>query len=156
MTADEFQHEVERLRPQLISIARHYIGNGDEVEDIVQDAFLKMWLMLDQLKSPVAPLAKVLVRNLAVDHLRRQHSEMNIDDVQISVEEQSNEGIERIMNIIRLLPSPQQTILRLRHIENMEMSDIAQLTGSTATAVRKALSRARQSVRKEYYKRYQL
>jgi RNA polymerase sigma-70 factor (ECF subfamily) len=112
--------------------------------------------MLDQLKSPVAPLAKVLVRNLAVDHLRRQHSEMNIDDVQITVEEQSNEGIERIMNIIRLLPSPQQTILRLRHIENMEMSDIAQLTGSTETAVRKALSRARQSVRKEYYKRYQL
>ena len=156
MTADEFQHEVEGLRPQLISIARHYIGNGDEVEDIVQDTFLKMWLMLDQLKSPVAPLAKVLVRNLAVDHLRRQHSEMNIDDVQISVEEQSNEGVERMMNIIRLLPSLQQTILRLRHMENMEMSDIALLTGSTETAVRKVLSRARQSVRKEYYKRYQL
>ena len=156
MTADEFQHEIERLRPQLISIARHYIGNGDEVEDIVQDAFLKMWLMLDQLKSPVAPLAKVLVRNLAVDHLRRQHSEMNIDDVQITVEEQSDEGVERMMNIIRLLPSLQQTILRLRHMENMEMSDIALLTGSTETAVRKALSRARQSVRKEYYKRYQL
>ncbi|MFA6728653.1 MAG: sigma-70 family RNA polymerase sigma factor [Prevotella sp.] len=155
MTADEFQHEVKRLRPQLISIARHYIGNGDEVEDIVQDAFLKMWLMLDQLKLPVAPLAKVLVRNLSVDYLRRHHSELNIDDVQISAEEQSYDGIERMMKIIRVLPSLQQTILRLRHIENMEMSDIALLMGSTETAVRKALSRARQAVRKEYYKKYQ-
>jgi DNA-directed RNA polymerase specialized sigma24 family protein len=37
----------------------------------------------------------------------------------------------------------------------MEMSDIALLMGSTETAVRKALSRARQAVRKEYYKKYQ-
>ncbi|MCO6024469.1 RNA polymerase sigma factor [Prevotella cerevisiae] len=156
MTVDEFQHEVKRLRPQLVSIARHYISNGDEVEDIVQDVFLKMWLMLDQLKLPVAPLAKVLVRNLAVDHLRRHHSELNIEDVQISVEEQSYDGVERMMHIISLLPSLQQTILRLRHMENMEISEIARLMGSTETAVRKALSRARQAVRKEYYKKYQL
>ena len=156
MTADEFQHEVKRLRPQLVSIARHYISNGDEVEDIVQDVFLKMWLMLDQLKLPVAPLAKVLVRNLAVDHLRRHHSELNIEDVQISVEEQSYDGVERMMHIISLLPSLQQIILRLRHMENMEIGEIARLMGSTETAVRKALSRARQAVRKEYYKKYQL
>lgn len=156
MTVDEFQHEVKHLRPQLVSIARHYISNGDEVEDIVQDVFLKMWLMLDQLKLPVAPLAKVLVRNLAVDHLRRHHSELNIEDVQISVEEQSYDGVERMMHIISLLPSLQQTILRLRHMENMEISEIARLMGSTETAVRKALSRARQAVRKEYYKKYQL
>ncbi|MCH3995511.1 MAG: RNA polymerase sigma factor [Prevotella sp.] len=156
MTVDEFQHEVKHLRPQLVSIARHYISNGDEVEDIVQDVFLKMWLMLDQLKLPVAPLAKVLVRNLAVDHLRRHHSELNIEDVQISVEEQSYDGVERMMHIISLLPSLQQTILRLRHMENMEISEIARLMGSTQTAVRKALSRARQAVRKEYYKKYQL
>jgi RNA polymerase sigma-70 factor (ECF subfamily) len=48
----------------------------------------------------------------------------------------------------------QQTILRLRHMEGMELRDIAALTGSSEVATRKALSRARQAVRLQYMKRY--
>ena len=46
----------------------------------------------------------------------------------------------------------QQTILRLRHIEGMEMSDIAEMTGSNEVALRKVLSRARQAVRLQFLK----
>ena len=53
----------------------------------------------------------------------------------ISVEEQ-------IMNKQTII-----TILRLRHLEGMEMNEIAVLTGSSEVAIRKALSRARQAVR---------
>ena len=59
------------------------------------------------------------------------------------------------MAVIETLPSLQQTILRLRHIEGMEMSDIAALIGSNEVAIRKALSRARQAVRTQYVKQYE-
>ena len=50
------------------------------------------------------------------------------------------------MNILKTLPFMQQTIIRLRHMEGMEMKDIAELTGSTEVAVRKTLSRARKAI----------
>lgn len=50
------------------------------------------------------------------------------------------------------LPDKQQTVLQLRHMEGMGMADIAELTGSSEVAVRKALSRARQAVRNIYLK----
>jgi RNA polymerase sigma-70 factor (ECF subfamily) len=60
-----------------------------------------------------------------------------------------------MLAIIETLPSLQQTILRLRHIEGMEMKDIAELIGTNEVAIRKALSRARQAVRTQYMKRYE-
>lgn len=54
------------------------------------------------------------------------------------------------MKVIEALPDLQQTILRLRHMEGMDSKEIAELTGSTEVAVRKALSRARQAVRDKF------
>ena len=65
-----------------------------------------------------------------------------------------DERLARILSVIEGLPPLQQTILRLRHMEGMELRDIAALTGSSEVAVRKALSRARQAVRLQYMKRY--
>jgi RNA polymerase sigma-70 factor (ECF subfamily) len=56
------------------------------------------------------------------------------------------------MNLIEALPTMQQTILRLRHVEGMEYSEIARITGSSEEAVRKALSRARLAIREKYRK----
>jgi RNA polymerase sigma-70 factor (ECF subfamily) len=64
----------------------------------------------------------------------------------------TNENLDRLMAIVERLPSLQQTILRLRHMEGMEMSDIANLIGSNEVALRKALSRARQAVRLQFLK----
>ena len=64
----------------------------------------------------------------------------------------TGENLDRLMAIVESLPSMQQTILRLRHIEGMEMSDIAEMTGSNEVALRKVLSRARQAVRLQFLK----
>ena len=67
-------------------------------------------------------------------------------------DDNADESLDRLMAIVESLPSMQQTILRLRHMEGMEMSDIAEITGSNEVAVRKALSRARQAVRMQFLK----
>jgi RNA polymerase sigma-70 factor (ECF subfamily) len=67
-------------------------------------------------------------------------------------EEQSveDERLERIVSIMNSLPTMQQTIVRLRHREGMEMRQIAEHTGSSEVAVRKALSRARKAIREQF------
>ena len=59
---------------------------------------------------------------------------------------------EAVIAIIDSLPTMQQTIMRLRHMEGMEISDIAKLTDSKEATVRKALSRARQAIKNTIFK----
>lgn len=109
--------------------------------------------MHEDMRPPLQALALVIVRNLSIDRLRRRCPDCNVEGTDIrdtvySTEE--DERIERMMAVVNTLPGLQQTILRLRHIEGMEMAQIAELVGSTEVAVRKALSRARMRVKDRY------
>ncbi|MCR4915830.1 MAG: RNA polymerase sigma factor [Prevotella sp.] len=153
MTQEEYKEEARRLRPQMMNVARRYLADND-AEDTVQDALLRLWQMVDKLRMPLDGLASVLVRNLCVDKERRRHRTLALTEAGDNEDNGQDERIERMMGIIESLPSLQQTILRLRHMEGMEMKDIAEIIGSSEVALRKALSRARQAVRQQYMKQY--
>lgn len=153
MTEEDFQREAEAMRPMLLQAATALLGNAEDGEDAVQDALLKLCLMADTLRRPVAPLARVLVRNLCVDRLRRRRQTVPLELTAVWAMPQ--EGVDgdafaHVMKVIDTLPAAQQVVLRLRHIDGMPMEDIAQLTGASEAAVRKQLSRARMAVRKHY------
>ena len=155
MTQEEYREEARRLRPRLLQAARRYL-NADDAEDTVQDTLLRLWQMVDALRMPMDALALVLVRNLCIDKLRKQKSSLPLThDFEQADEVESDERIERVLAMMASLPTMQQTILRLRHMEGMEMRQIAELTGSNEVAIRKALSRARQSLKQQYAKRYE-
>ena len=141
------------MRPMLLQAATALLGNAEDGEDAVQDALLKLCLMADTLRRPVAPLARVLVRNLCVDRLRRRRQTVPLELT--AVRAMPQEGVDgdafaHVMKVIDTLPAAQQVVLRLRHIDGMPMEDIARLTGASEAAVRKQLSRARMAVRKHY------
>ena len=148
MTTEEFQQQAGELRKQLVSIAHKYMGNTDEAEDIAQDAMIKLWLMREQLTLPIAGMASIVTRNLCIDALRKKHQTIDIaqlpDEADFS---DDGEQIEQLLKVIDSLPSTQRTILRMRHLQGMEMREIALVLGSTEVAVRKTLSRARKVVR---------
>lgn len=159
MTHKEYENEATYLRPGLLTEAERYVHRSDVAEDIVQDCMERLWNMCDNLRSPMAPLARVVTRNLSLDFLRRSPHTEDIallgkaDDTSDTT--QRHEAVDRMMDIVTELPVVQQTVLRLRHIEGREMGDIAHTLGMTEAAVRKALSRARMAVRDKYLKRYQ-
>ena len=148
MTTEAFQQQAGELRKQLVSIAHKYMGNTDEAEDIAQDAMVKLWLMREQLTLPIAGMASIVTRNLCIDALRKKHQTIDIaqlpDEADFS---DDGEQIEQLLKVIDSLPSTQRTILRMRHLQGMEMREIALVLGSTEVAVRKTLSRARKLVR---------
>lgn len=153
LTREEFVQEAERIRPRLLASASRYLHDAGEAEDVVQDVLLRLWTLRDELTLPIEPLACVLVRNFSIDLLRRRrwHAALADADGGDAVEEAVAHGqIERLMTAVNSLPSMQQLILRLRHVEEMDYSEIAKLTGSREEAVRKALSRARKAVKDKY------
>lgn len=155
MTHEEFKEEVRQLRAKLLHTARRYVDE-DDAEDVVQDVLLRLWQMVDELRLPIECLAMVLTRNRCIDKMRRRRPLTEppvFADEGDDGDDGDDERIERMMSVIDTLPGLQQTILRLRHIEGMEMKDIAKLIGSSEVALRKALSRARQTVRMKYLER---
>lgn len=158
MTAEEYQKAVPELQREVGKVAVRYLQGSDESEDVVQETMLRLWQMHEQLRIPVEPFAVAVARNLCLDRLRRGPRFDDIDSLQQMPSEDDppdkDERIERMMGIIDTLPSMQQTILRLRHLEGMEFKDIAEMTGMNEAAIRKTVSRARQAVRDIYINKY--
>ena len=151
MTTETFRQEAQRMRTTLVRLAFGILRDSDEAEDVVQDVLLRLWQMRDQLRMPIEPLARVLTRNRCIDIVRRKKPAAELSMAVFQEEDEAlRERIEGMMKVIETLPDLQQTILRLRHMEGMEFEEIAELTGSTEVAVRKALSRARQAVRDKF------
>lgn len=155
MDRKEFETLATRLRPRLIEMACRCLDSHDDADDVAQDTLLKLWSMndrLDEYKS-IDALAIVIGRHLCLDRLKRVKTqpldESSINDIVSSPEDViiKNENEENINRLINTLPDGQQIILRLKHIEMMETSEIAQMIGSTEVAVRVQLSRARNRIK---------
>ena len=152
MNIDELFESVGKIRPKLLLIANRIVGDSEEAEDVVQDALLRLWQLREDDIRNAESLAKVITRNLSIDLVRRKHVMVDVDESLLEMDEeyQNEEQVERVMNLIGQLPTMQQTVFRLRHIEGMQMADIARIAGTTEQAVRQSISRARRTILKNY------
>lgn len=152
MTTDTFMDEAKAMRPMLLNVARNILGSEEEAEDVVQDAMLRLWQLRDEPIRNVRGFARIVVRNLSLSKIRRKPLTIDISQADIAdeVETERNEQIDRMMALVDALPTMQQTVLRLRHMQDMTMADIASLIGTSEVAVRQSLSRARRSIIEQY------
>ena len=164
MEQEGFKIEVVPLRGKLEGCARRLLDNPQDVEDVVQEVFLKMWYIRDELDqyNSVEALAVQITKNMCLNRLRtfQSHGEVPLSD---SVSQSADEGnpyqvleqqdeVNRVMRIMDQLPGLQQTMLRMKHVEGFEIQEIAELTGSTPENVRVILSRARKRVKELFFK----
>ncbi len=68
-----FDYLFERFRQTAMAIARHWVWDEADAEDICQDAFFRAYLNLRQLQDEAAFAGwfKVLVMRVAINHARR-------------------------------------------------------------------------------------
>lgn len=144
--------EAKAMRPMLLNVARNILGSDEEAEDVVQDALLRMWQLRDEPIRNLKGFARIVVRNLSLSKVRRKSQTVDIShaDIADEAETERNEQIDRMMELVDALPTIQQTVLRLRHMQDMTMADIATLIGTSEAAVRQSLSRARRSIIEQY------
>jgi RNA polymerase sigma-70 factor (ECF subfamily) len=157
MEQKKFKQEVIPLRKQLFSYAQRLLNDAEDVEDIVQEIFLKLWLMRSELEqyNNILALSMQMTKHLCLNRLKVSHRQQEtlteftlISDVETPdiLLEQKN-SVEHVIRIIDQLPTLRQMILRMKHLDGFEVEEIAKLIGSTPEAVRMNLSRARKKVR---------
>lgn len=150
------------MRPRLQREAMRYLSDSDDAEDIAQEVALKLWAMRERLEEyrSVEALALVMARRLCLNHLRGANAATGSMDAGPRTEATSGETpeselisqeeTERAWRLMDSLPDAQQAVLRMKHVEGMEVGEIARVTGSSPEAVRQSLSRARRNIMKHF------
>jgi RNA polymerase sigma-70 factor (ECF subfamily) len=93
------------------------------------------------------------MRNLCLDVIRQNKEESEIpteimfDGPNPHQKIESNDMASRIIILIDKLPELQRTVIKMRDVEGLEISEIAYITNLNANAVTVNLSRARQKIR---------
>ena len=74
MKSSEFKLLVMPYSSRLYRMAFRLMNSREEAEDIVQEVYIKLWGMRNELKNynSIEALAIRITRNLCLDHLRRK------------------------------------------------------------------------------------
>lgn len=159
MNSEELNIEFLSVKDATYRYAANLLRDYHEAEDAVQDLYEKLWRRrLFLRKSSFHSLVMTSIRNICLDTLRRRERLRQTfvatptEAIFYDEQESKAELTPLIEHIISRLPEREREVMHLRDCEQMEFEDIASIIGITESAVRMALSRARQKVRDELSK----
>jgi RNA polymerase sigma factor (sigma-70 family) len=153
----EFADRVTVARPRITAVVERIVGT--DAEDVVQEAVLRAYLSLSQLRDPArfeAWLCCIAI-NTAKMALRRRAVEVRAlaaPNGNVLLDGRSEAGDEReVLDLVRdavdLLPRGQRDAVLLHYVDGLSCNEIAALLGSSPGAVRVRLHRARAQLRRE-------
>lgn len=134
------------------------VGNTVEAEDIMQEAFLKVFKLLPntELTAGFGGWLRKIVVNKSLDIVRKRKiyfeevDEIKDDRIDESTIETSGENIEetvkRVKRAMTELPDKYRTVLSLNLIEGYDHDEISSLLGITTSTSRAQLSRGKQKL----------
>ncbi|MCK5135114.1 MAG: sigma-70 family RNA polymerase sigma factor [Bacteroidales bacterium] len=166
MKSLEFKLLVMPFSSRLYRMAFRLMNNREEAEDIVQEVYVKLWEMRNELNNynSIEALSIRITRNLCLDHLRRRKINQNALKAEKLKEEgysvtpaenlEKKEEAEIIHTLIAALPEPQRSLVHLRHLEEKEYEEIAEMVNMNVNAIRVSISRARKQMREMLEKQY--
>ncbi len=162
MELNQFKITVVPLRGKLLNYARKLTDDSSDAEDVVQEVMLKLWNIRQKLEeyNSIEALAVRITHNLCMDMWRSKRTDqVSLDQVPVVSQTvnpervlEGNDEIRLMREIISSLPTLQQTIIRMKDIEEYETEEITQITGCSSESIRSNLSRARKKVRDIYLK----
>ena len=155
----------ERYKGYAMSIGLRYIPDDEDVEDVVQDSFVKILTSFKQFDyrgdgSLTAWIGKI-VANKAIDFVRKhEHISFTGTIPDIADEEPELESIpqEVLTKMIARLPAGYRLVLNLYVFEHCSHSEIAQRLGIQEKSSSSKLARARQMMTKmmtDYIKQHE-
>lgn len=162
MDAIEFKEKVLPVSRKIFRYAKQMLRNEHDAEDVVQDIWMRLWDRRDQMEQlrSIEAFAFRMTRNLCLDKIKlkkpqyfddREEASYRYDEPDDKPDPASRlelkDEMERVVQMIGLLPEQQQTILQLRDIEGMEYEEISEITGLEVNTIRVNLSRARKKLR---------
>jgi RNA polymerase sigma-70 factor (ECF subfamily) len=153
-----FGQLVRRHQKRLFRFVYGLLGDFDQAEDVVQDAFVKAYGAMGtfEVGRDFYPWLSTIARNLTLNLMVREGRKESLDKVHESgfdppsgdlgpLEELiTNESQQRFYAALKALPEQYRTVFVLRHFEEMSYEDIAAQLKIPPGTVDSRLYRARQ------------
>lgn len=161
MTGEEFKQRFLPFSRSMYGAALNLTHNAQEAEDIVQDAYLKLWTKRDTLPDMdnTEAYCVALTKNICYDRQRSRHV-ANADGrenyaqipsrTNIETETENKNHADIMKRCIAGLPERQQLIVTMRDMDGMTYDEISRYTGMTMTNIRVTLKRARNKLREQF------
>ena len=162
MTTEVFKSELLPKKNKLFRLALFLLKNREEAEDTVQEIYLKLWDMRNDLKkyNNIEAVMMAMTRNKCLDKLKTKKEKFGSLNEEINpalllspMEESiQKDMVKQVKILMKKLPEQQKTILHLRDVEGYEYNEIKEITGFGYNYIRVNLSRARKTIRESLLK----
>src|SRR6266436_3626161 len=164
-----FNQVVQAYRKRILGTIARLIGRPEDVEDVGQEVFLRLYYSLDQLRAAEVfePWLYRLTVNAAYDYLRRQkrRHESRMSDLseqqvmmadavaggKVTQEAQRRTNLKEFVDaLLDSVSEEDRLLLTLKEVEGLSLKELEQVYQVNENALKVRLFRARQRVLKAY------
>jgi RNA polymerase sigma-70 factor (ECF subfamily) len=164
-----FDELVQAYRKRILGTISRLIGRPEDVEDVGQEVFLRLYYSMQQLRTPdmFEPWLYRLTVNAAYDYhrknKRRKESRMSdLSEAQVTLadaeasgaatRENQRKGLIRefVQKLLGEISEEDRLLLLLKEVEGLSLRELEQIYGAKENALKVRLFRARQRVLKAF------
>ena len=164
-----FSRVVSTYRKRILGTIARLIGRPEDVEDVAQDVFLRLYYSMDQLRAPEVfePWLYRLTVNAAYDYMRRQRrrNESRMSDLsehqvvmadaaaggRANLEDQHQRRVrDKVDILLGQVSEEDRILLLLKEVEGLSLKELEQIYNVKENALKVRLFRARQRVIKAF------
>jgi RNA polymerase sigma-70 factor (ECF subfamily) len=164
-----FNQLVTAYRKRILGIISRLIGRPEDVEDVAQEVFVRLYYSLDQLRTPEVfePWLYRLTVNASYDYLRRikRRNESRMSDLteqqvmmadsaaggKRSAEDESKAKVREFVNaLFQHVSEEDRILLTLKEVEGLSLKELEKIYRVNENALKVRLFRARQRVLRAY------
>ena len=164
-----FNQVVLAYRKRIMGTIARLIGRPEDVEDVAQEVFLRLYYSLDQLRTPEVfePWLYRLTVNASYDYLRKQRrrNESRMADLseqavmmadaaaggrQNTEQKHQTQVKELLESLLGTLSDEDQILLKLKEVEGLSLKELEKVYRVKENALKVRLFRARQRVLKAF------
>src|SRR5881398_3863759 len=153
---DAYATLVARYRDRLARYAVHMLGNREDAEEALQDAFVRAYRSLERCDDAArfgAWLYGILVNRCRTTGARAAKRARRFVDDPTALEtaplagpDGRTEWDDTVRRALARLPSDAREAFLLKHVEELEYEDMARLTGAGISALKMRVKRAREQL----------
>ena len=167
--AAAFNELVSAYRKRVLGTVFRLIGRQEDVEDVGQEVFLRLYYSLDQLRTAEVfePWLYRLTVNAAYDYLRKQrrHRETRMADLseeqvvaadaamsgKLALEEGQKAHVRELVDrLLQGVSDEDRSLLVLKEVQGLSLKELEQIYQVKENALKVRLFRARQRVLKAF------
>ena len=164
-----FNTIVLAYRKRILGTVYRMIGRGDDVEDVGQEVFVRLYFSLKQLRAPQVfePWLYRLTINACYDYLRKKRRVMDVRmadlseeqvvaaDVALSgkraLDEKEKESVKELLDILLdRVSAEDRALLTLKEVQGLSLKELSGIYEVNTNALKVRLFRARKRVLEAY------